>query len=1439
MISKQRQNFLTLTEKISYTHLDSPYFVGALIEKVEIQQDQKVWHVYFQLPQVLPVAILKDFCFLLHETYKDMASIICYFCYENDCVNDEVIKEYWNHYLWPQLLMEQPYLNGWLTKFTSNYLEKSVVLYTLNDLGKTTLQQKNVPQWVANCFRRFLGIDVKIQLEGQENSEKVETFLAEKKKDEDFYIQQLLSERSHFTDEKVDPNTRNDNKQGNGTLSNIIIGKEINHTELQKLSNLSEMTDQMSIEGRVFNIEKRVLKSGKHLVSFNLTDETDSIKVKVFLKDDKQLESIDILEQKPYARTRGLIQYDTFDKQIVLMAKDIVLASPKERMDRSERKRIELHLHTPMSSMDGVSSVKSLISTAAKWGHKAIAITDHGVVQAFPEAHEVAQKHNIKLIYGVEAYLVNDGIPIVHNCRDMTIDEETTYVVFDTETTGLSAVENCLTEIAAVKVRNNEIIDFFQSLIRPKERISEKIEKLTGISNQMVANAPELDIVLKDFINFCGESVMVAHNASFDMNFVNTSLDSIGLKSISMPVIDTVAFARFAIPGLKSYKLNNLCKELNIELEQHHRALFDATATAKLLIELLKKIDVLEIDNLRTLNEQVVEFDMQKLRPYHCILLAKNQIGLKNLYKLISLSHIKYFHRQPRIPKSELVRLREGIIVGSACEAGELYQAMILKKSDQEIQEVAKFYDYLEIQPLGNNDFMVQKGIVEDYSKLKDINRNIYMLGKQLNKPVVATGDVHFLNPSDAKFREILMASKGFSDAADQPPLYLKTTEEMLDEFSYLGTKEALEVVVDTPEMICEQVEALKPFPDELFTPVIEGADEQIRNMSYEKARNIYGEVLPAIVEDRLKFELDSIIGNGFAVIYLISHKIVTKSLRDGYLVGSRGSVGSSFVATMTDITEVNPLPPHYICTKCKKSIFITDGSIGSGFDLPNRDCPDCNIAMLKEGHDIPFETFMGFKGDKVPDIDLNFSGEYQPNAHKYVEELFGRDYVFRAGTISTVAEKTAYGYVQKYAEEKNIVLRNAEIERLIKGCSGIKRTTGQHPGGQMVIPNYKDVHDFTPIQFPADSKDSAHYTTHFDYHAISGRLLKLDILGHDDPTVIRMLQDLTGINPNDIPIDDPLTMSLFSTTQAIEVSSEELNSPVATFGVPEFGTKFVRQMLEDTRPTTFAELVRISGLSHGTDVWLNNAQELIKAKKAVLAEVISTRDDIMVYLIHKGLEPSTAFKIMEKVRKGKGLQPEDEEEMSKHHVPDWYIWSCNQIKYMFPKAHAVAYVLMAVRIAYFKVHYPLQFYSAYFSVRADDFDIDIMIHGKQAIANKLKEIQEKGNLATTKEKNLATVLEVAYEMTTRGYRFYPIQLHRSDALKFQIYEEGLIPPFASLAGVGKAAAQGIAAACEDGNILSVEDFQEKSKISKTVIELLKERGCLEDLPDTNQLSLF
>ncbi|MDU5543966.1 MAG: PolC-type DNA polymerase III, partial [Clostridium perfringens] len=1066
------------------------------------------------------------------------------------------------------------------------------------------------------------------------------------------------------------------------------------------------------------------------------------------------------------------------------------------------------------------------------------AITDHGVVQAFPDAQIAAKKNNIKVIYGVEGYLADNGTPIVISGHEESFDDE--YVVFDIETTGFSSKNDKIIEIGAVKLKDGEIVESFSTFVDPKVNIPYKITELTSITQNMVNGQPTIDEVLPKFMEFVGDSVLVAHNAAFDVGFIKKNLMDMG-KTLKNPVMDTVPLARYLYPDLKKVKLNLVAKHLGISLENHHRAVDDAKATAEILKFSFKKMkEEMDIHDVKTLNEKYLSnIDVKKLPLHHIIILAKNQTGIKNLYKLVSMAHLDYFARRPRLPKSIITEYREGLIIGSACEAGQLYKAVLEGKTDGELKEIASFYDYLEIQPIQNNEFLIRKGNVKDEDELRELNRKIYDLGKEMDKPVVATCDCHFLDPNDEVFRRIIMAGQGYGDADNQPPLYFRTTNEMMKEFEYLGEEACREVVIENTQKIADMVEAVKPIPDETFPPKIEGAEEEIRNMTMNKVHSIYGENLPEVVQKRLDKELNSIINNGYAVLYLIAQKLVAKSLEDGYLVGSRGSVGSSFVATMSDITEVNGLPPHYVCPNCKKSEFFLDGSISSGADLPDKNCPDCGAKYIKDGHDIPFETFLGFEGDKEPDIDLNFSGEYQAVVHKYTEVLFGKGYVFKAGTIGTVAEKTAYGFVKKYLQERGLVVSQAEIERLTIGCTGIKRTSGQHPGGIMVVPNDNEIYNFCPIQHPADDVNTDIITTHFDYHSISGRLLKLDILGHDDPTVLRMLQDLTGLDPKTIPLNDPKVISLFTSPDALGVTKEELGCEVGSYGLPEFGTKFVRQMLVDTQPKSFADLVRISGLSHGTDVWLNNAQYFIKEGYTTLKDCIATRDDIMVYLMYKDLPPKTAFTIMEKVRKGKGLSEDDEALMREKNVPDWYIESCKRIKYMFPKGHAVAYVMMAVRIAYYKVYYPEAYYTTYFTVRADDFDADLICKGEEAIKAKMEELNSLGNNISVKEKGLLTILEISYEMYKRGLNFLKVDLYKSEATKFKIEEDGIRPPLNALQGVGDNAAKSIVECRVNGEFISKEDLRLRSKVSKTVIETLDNHGCLEGMQESNQLSLF
>ncbi|MDF2523911.1 MAG: polymerase alpha subunit, partial [Clostridiales bacterium] len=1230
---------------------------------------------------------------------------------------------------------------------------------------------------------------------------------------------------------------RKDGDSGKGSNQNgAILGKGFND-QLMKISEISMDSGKVAFRGEVFRTEPRELRSGKYIYIFDITDYSSSITVKFFIEKNQLGAVSERIKEGAVLKVRGEAQYDKFAKELGIFASDIMEIQKEVKMDNAPIKRVELHLHTQLSTMDGITPAKELVKRAAQWGHKAIALTDHGVVQAYPDAFEAGKKHNIKIIYGVECYLLDDESPVVYRSKSQSMDGE--FVVFDLETTGLNSYKDRITEIGAVKILNGEIVDRFSSFVNPQIHIPEFITKLTGITDEMVREAPPIEEVLPQFLDFVKDAPLAAHNASFDMGFIKHCAKAMEIE-IKNTVIDTLQLSRYMFPELSRHKLNIVSKHLGIDLENHHRAVDDSKATGEILI---KCFEMLKEKGAKTLEDMVHAFDnvlnYKSSDSYHAIILVKNSVGLKNLYKIISDSHLKYYHKRPRVPKKLLMTNREGLILGSACEAGELYSAILDDKSDEDITRIAGFYDYLEIQPLGNNQFMINNGKVNSEEDLKNINRKIIELGEKLNKPVVATCDVHFMDHRDEVFRRILMAGKGFSDADNQAPLYFRTTDEMLAEFKYLSPEKANEVVITNTNLIADMIEDIPPVLPGVHPPKIEGAEEEIKTMAETKAREIYGDPLPEIVAQRLDKELNSIIKNGFAVMYLIAQKLVHKSVSDGYLVGSRGSVGSSFVANMAGITEVNSLQPHYICEHCKYSEFVTDGSFDCGFDLPEKSCPNCGNTLKRDGYDIPFETFLGFDGDKEPDIDLNFSGEYQPKAHKYTEELFGEGHVFRAGTIASVAEKTAYGYVKNYLDEREIIAPNAEINRLVKGCTGVKRTTGQHPGGIMIVPQDKEIYDFSPIQRPADDTSSDITTTHFDYHFLHGSILKLDILGHDDPTVIKMLEDLTGINATNIRIGEEKTMSIFNSTEALGVKPEDINSDVGTFAIPEFGTKFVRQMLVDTKPKYFSELIRISGLSHGTDVWLNNAQELIRADICSLSESICCRDDIMIYLIHKGLPPKTSFKIMEDVRKGKGLKDEYIEIMKENKVPKWYIDSCNKIKYMFPKAHAAAYVMMAFRIAWFKVYYPEAFYVTYFTVRADEFDADLMANGQDKVRNKIKEYEQKGNNMTQKEKNVLTILEVANEMYARGIKFLPVDLYLSEASKFQITPEGIRPPLTSLQGLGGSAAQNIVEARKEGEFMSQDELRIRAKVSKTVIEILQQTGCLSHLPESNQLSLF
>lgn len=1309
------------------------------------------------------------------------------------------------------------------------------------------LSQKKLDDAVAKLVQEETGLAMSVQFKNVQSSEEDRARMEQEQRTKtEELLQQIASATQAAEQAKVSAEV---GVVSEAVSRGILFGKEFTGTPV-KIVDTKIPGESVIVEGNIFNIEPREIKGEKYIVSFDITDKSDSTTVKFFVKRsvfDNELK--DKIKKDAYLRVQGEVQFDKYAKEINIMAKAIMTAqAPPPRMDTAEEKRVELHLHTQMSSMDGVTPVKTYIKRAIEWGHKAIAITDHGVVQAFPDAMNAADKSDLKVIYGVEAYLIDDLGNAVFSPRGQNLDD--TYVVFDIETTGLSKEKEMITEIGAVKVADGKIIDRFSTFVNPQRPISAEITKLTGITDDMVKDAPTIENILPEFLKFCEDTVLVAHNASFDTGFIRIAAERAGLGELHHTIVDTLELARALLPELNKHKLDIVCEYLGVTLNGHHRAVNDAEATAEVFIKFLDMLaekKIFTLDEINVLASRTVNY--KKLRAYHAIILVKNYTGLRNLYELVSMAHIDYFFRRPRIPKSKFMQMREGLILGSACEAGELYRALLDGEPKQRIEELVHFYDYLEIQPLGNNKFMIDSPRVENIHSMEDIknmNRKIVELGETYGKPVVATCDVHFIDPDDAAYRKIIMAAEGFPDADNQPPLYFRTTDEMLAEFDYLGEEKAREVVITNTNLIADQIEKIKPIPDETFPPKIEGADEQLRQICMDKAHSIYGDPLPPLVQERLETELNSIISNGYAVLYIIAQKLVWKSVADGYLVGSRGSVGSSFAANMAGITEVNSLPPHYVCPNCKYSDFDSDlvksyaMEEASGCDMPDMNCPKCGTLMHKDGHDIPFQTFLGFEGDKEPDIDLNFSGEYQQTAHAYTEELFGVGHVFKAGTIGTLADKTAYGFVKKYFDEREITAHNAEITRLMNGCTGVKRTTGQHPGGLMVVPSDHNIYEFCPIQRPANDVNSTVTTTHFDYHSISGRLLKLDLLGHDDPTVIRMLYDLTGVNPQTVPLGDPATMSLFESPAALGVTAEDIGCETGTLGIPEFGTKFVRGMLLDTKPKTFADLLRISGLSHGTDVWLGNAQTLIENGTITLKETISTRDSIMIYLINKGVDKKKSFKIMEKVRKGKGLTDEDIADMKAANVPDWYIESCQKIKYMFPKAHAAAYVMMAFRIAYFKINYPEAYYATYFTVRAcDDFDYSCMCKGMDVAKAAMREIHAKGMEATAKDKAKMTVLELIVEFYARGFKFLPIDLYKSDSRKFIVTEKGLIPPFNSLQGLGTNAAQSIVDGRAAGEFHTIEELKERTSLGRSLIDLLKENGVLNGIPETNQLSLF
>ena len=1396
-----------------------------------------------------------------------------------------------------------------LLKRAEWYYSDDIITLAMEDSKLSKSHSIGIKKYLEETYKKRFGMDIKVGFDYTESDKEmlrraneqkmkleIEAILSNVHEDADLTLdgksvdkKKLVGEgkkdapaekKAPAQDEKPKETFAARRKKYTSNDPDVFYGRDC-EGELVKISTLVDGIGEVCIHGQLIKMEEKVLRNGKTLFICNITDFEDTIAFKIFASEDDVPVYKDELKEGSFYRLKGVPLYDTFSKELNIASVRGIKHIPDfrvPRVDTSLEKRVELHMHTVMSEMDSVVDIEKIVKRANDWGHPAIAITDHGVAQAFPiAAHAKGMKDGFKLIFGCEGYFVDDLKNLVINPKGQDLNTE--YIVFDIETTGLSQKKNKIIEIGAVKVKDGEEIDRFSEFINPEEPIPYSIEQLTSITDEMVMHAPTVDVILPKFLEFCGDDIVVAHNAAFDTGFIKKNAKDLGMK-FDNTIMDTMTLSHVLLPELGKFTLDRVCKALNVKNEHHHRAVDDANATAKIFVKLYEMLVERGVKTVEDVNELGSASDdtIKKGRTYHGIILAKNEIGRVNLYRLISEAHVRYFNRRPRMPMSMINKYREGLILGSACEAGELFRAVVDDAPDEEIARLVNFFDYLEIQPIGNNEFMTRKKenpcTIED---LQNYNKRIVELGRLFNKPVVATCDVHFLDPEDSIYRAIIMKSKGFEDAVNQPPLYFRTTEEMLAEFEYLGSEKAREVVITNTNLIADMVEYMDPVRPDKAPPIIENSDETLTNICYEKAHKIYGPDLPEVVVERLERELHSIISNGFAVMYIIAQKLVWDSNDHGYLVGSRGSVGSSFVATMAGITEVNPLSAHYICPECHfvdfDSELVKSYSGMSGCDMPDRDCPRCGHPLIKEGHDIPFETFLGFKGDKEPDIDLNFSGEYQSCAHAYTEVLFGKGKAFRAGTVTTVADKTAYGYVynyfkdlakdearaeatamgdltqkeiEKYVDEKAIVTkRSCEMERLAIGCTGVKRSTGQHPGGMIVLPRHEEIYSFTPIQKPANDMTTDVVTSHFEYHSIDHNLLKLDILGHDDPTMIRRLEDLTGLDATTIRLDDPDVMALFHGTESLHITPEDINGiPLGSLGVPEFGTDFAMQMLIDANPQNFSDLVRIAGLAHGTDVWLGNAQELIKSGQCTISTAICCRDDIMVYLIHMGLESGTAFQIMENVRKGNVAKgkcakwEEWKEDMKAHGVPDWYIWSCQKIKYMFPKAHAAAYVMMAWRIAYFKVNYPLQYYAAFFSIRASAFSYEMMCFGKEKVLYHINMIQSiDKNKRTAKDEDKLKDLKLVLEMYARGFEFMPIDIYVADDIRFQVIDGKIMPSLASIEGMGEKAAKQLKDAAGKGKFISKEDLQAHSKIGKSAIDKLSELGILDGMPDTNQLT--
>ena len=1358
-----------------------------------------------------------------------------------------------------------PSINGTLNNAEVRFENNTLTINLLNG-GKTLLDSKGFDKalikLVSEEFNLYISVNYTGTFEVEENSEEYKAAIQDA---QEKINRENLQKAAEFYQEEAETAEKREEKHAENTTVEIevregkfatpqiiqssirpLYGRSI-RGKMIPISSISGDSGRIVVWGDVFDIEKKVTKSGdKNIFTIDITDYTGSTTAKVF-NSIKESAVIDNIKKGDTIVVQGDVEYDKYAGELVVNARSIGTAQKVKVVDNAEKKRVELHMHTNMSQMDAVTSAGDLVNRAYQWGHKAVAITDHGVAQAFPDAMKAADKINkdeekIKIIYGVEAYFMDDLVESVKGDADTGFDG--TFICFDIETTGLSAARDKITEIGAVKVENGVITDTFSTFANPEMPIPQKITQLTGITDDMVKDAPSQSEAVGAFLEFAGDNVLVAHNAPFDTSFIAKACEDMG-REYNYTSIDTVAISRAILTDIKNCKLDTVAKFLRLGDFNHHRATDDAEMLARIFLNLCQRLtDDYGITKTNDINTKIAGGDFKKLPTYHQIILVKNKTGLKNLYRLISYSHLNYFYKKPRIPKSELVKYREGLIIGSACCAGQLYMAILEGKPWGELKQIASFYDYLEIQPAGNNSFMIRDGRFNSVDELHEIDRTIIKLAKELGKPVCATCDVHFMDPTDSEFRKILMAGQGFKDAEQQAPLYFRTTAEMLKEFEWLGKDKAYEYVVENPNKIADMCEYIRPIPKGTFPPNIEGAQEQLIDITWKRAKEKYGDPLPEIVKARLDKELNSITTYGFSVLYMTAQKLVADSEAHGYLVGSRGSVGSSFVATMSGISEVNPLCPHYVCPNCKHSEFITDGSYGSGFDMPPKNCPECGTLMDQDGHEIPFETFLGFKGDKVPDIDLNFSGEYQSKSHRYTEELFGKNNVFKAGTISTVAEKTALGFVKKFAQERGLVMHKAEEKRLAIGCTGVKRTTGQHPGGMVVVPRTNDVYDFCPVQHPANDVNSDNITTHFDFHSIHDTITKLDELGHDVPTIYHYLELYTGIPVMKVSMSDPEVMSLFTSPKALGVTEEDIDSKTGTFSLPECGTAFVRGMLIEAQPKTFTDLLQIAGLSHGTDVWLGNAQELIHNGTCTISEVIGTRDSIMTYLMHKGLEPGMAFKIMEIVRKGnatKLLTEEHFKAMREHNVPEWYIDSCMKIKYMFPKAHAAAYMIATLRLGWYKVHKAVEYYAAYFTVRSENLDGAIAMQGHQAVRDKMNNIKQKQSVheATAKDEAEFQTLQIVNEMMARKIEFLPVDIYKSEAKMFKVEDGKIRLPFSSLPGVGGAAADSLAETGKHTEYLSIEDMQIKTKVTKAVIETLKDVGVLKDLPESSQMSLF